>query len=294
MTPSEYLSKLLDEQTLAEDSTELKRLRARRGEVERLLRDAFGSSPTIRYGGSKAKGTMIKEAYDLDVICYFPRDDDDAGGSLKDIYNNVKDALATKYVVVPKTSAIRLQSQNYEDFHVDVVPGRFVDDDKEDAFLHRTTGDKERLKTNLNVHIEHVKGSGVVPAIRLSKLWRVRRGLSIKHFALELLVIEVLKRKRSSDLDVQMQHLWRTLRDDVDSISIEDPANPNGNDLSELLDDPIRQQLSTAAAQTLRTIDRDGWEGVFGKLATSEEAKQAAIRAAARSLATPLRPWCRH
>src|SRR5580658_7677454 len=106
MTPNEYLLKTLDQQTLAQDSDELEQLRDRRKEVEDLLRTDFGSSPTIRYGGSKAKGTMIKEEYDLDVICYFPRDDDDAGGNLESIFENVKNSLARKYVALPKTSAI--------------------------------------------------------------------------------------------------------------------------------------------------------------------------------------------
>lgn len=292
MTPNEYLLKTLDKQTLAEDSDELKRLRDRRKEVEELLREDFGSSPSIRYGGSKSKGTMIKEAYDLDVVCYFPRDDDDAGGSLETIFENVKKSLTKKYVVVPKSSAIRIQSQNYLDFHVDVVPGRFVDDNKEDVFLHRTSGEKKRLKTNLDVHIEHVKGSGIVPAIRLMKLWRVRGGLSLKHFGLELLTIETATSEKSVGLDVQLQHVWQTLRDKVDAIKIEDPANPNGNDLSELLSDSVRHELSTAASQTLETIDRDGWEGVFGKLADDAERKAAFIEAT-RAAPAPARPWCR-
>lgn len=293
MTPSEYLSKILDEQTLAEDGAELKQLRERRQEVEDLLRADFGSSPTIRYGGSKAKGTMIKEAYDLDVICYFPRDDDDAGGTLEDIFENVKKSLSRKYLAIPKTSAIRLQSTNYQDFHVDVVPGRFVDDAKEDTFLHQTDGKKERLKTNLGVHIEHVKESGVVPAIRLTKLWRVRQGLSVRNFGLELLTIEIAKAKKSVDLATQLQHVWRTLRDDVDSVKVEDPANPTGNDLSELLNDSVRRELSTTASRTLATIDRDGWEAVFGKLSESEAEKRAAVVDAARSVSVASRPWCR-
>jgi len=293
MTPNEYLSKTLEQQTLAEESDELKQLRDRRKEVEDVLRKDFGASPNIRYGGSKSKGTMIREAYDLDIICYFPRDDDDAGGNLETIFENVKKSLAKTYIVLPKTSAIRLQSQNYQDFHVDVVPGRFVDDKKEEAFLHRTTGEKKRLKTNLDVHIEHVKGSGVVPAIRLMKLWRVRSGLSIKHFGLELLSIETLKDKKAANLDTQLQHAWRTLRDDVDSIKIEDPANPNGNDLSELLGDTVRQELSTTASHTLATIEREGWDSVFGKVAGSDDSNRAAVIEAARSVSAPSRPWCR-
>lgn len=291
MTPNEYLHKILDSQTLEEGSNELERLRERREEVESLLREEFGSSPTMRYGGSKAKGTMIKEAYDLDVICYFPRDDEDAGGTLKELYENTKTVLSKKYVIVEKTSALRLQSRNYQDFHVDVVPGRFVDDAKQDTFLHQTSGDKKRLKTNLQTHIDHVRNSGVAAAIRLMKLWRTRRGLTIKHFALELLVIEVLQGKASMVLDKQLEHLWKTLRDDVDAVKIEDPANPTGNDLSSLVSDSVKAELSNAASTTLATIECDGWEKLFGKVPGTDEDARAALTGAIKSTAQPTRPW---
>ena len=97
--------------------------------------------------------------------------------TLKDIFNNVRDKLTEHYYVEPKTSAIRLRDKNDKtDFHVDVVPGRYVDDSKSDCFIYLNGGKKERLKTNLKMQVDHVKKSGVVPAIRLLKLWRVRRG----------------------------------------------------------------------------------------------------------------------
>jgi hypothetical protein len=46
-----------------------------------------------------------------------------------------------------------------------------------------------------------VKDSGVVPAIRLLKLWKVRRGLQVKQFVFELLVIKVLEKKKNASLD---------------------------------------------------------------------------------------------
>ena len=58
-----------------------------------LVAAGRASSPTIRYGGSKAKGTMIKEAYDLDMTCYFGHDDTRAGQTLEDIYGNTRKAL---------------------------------------------------------------------------------------------------------------------------------------------------------------------------------------------------------
>src|SRR5881396_2484271 len=100
MTTKEYLEKVLQSQNLDEDSKELKELRQHREDVEKLLRAEFADcSPTIRYGGSKAKGTMDRESYDLDVICYFPKDDADAGGTLEEIYNNVARALERNYSV---------------------------------------------------------------------------------------------------------------------------------------------------------------------------------------------------
>jgi tRNA nucleotidyltransferase (CCA-adding enzyme) len=79
MTLTDYLNNILKSQTLDENSEELKRLRAHRQDVEAVLRSAFSeSAPTIRYGGSIAKKTLIKDAYDLDIICYVEHDDDGA------------------------------------------------------------------------------------------------------------------------------------------------------------------------------------------------------------------------
>lgn len=297
MKANEYLAKVLELQNLDDDSAELKQLQEERAAVEKLLRKKFGSSPMIRYGGSRAKGTMILEAYDLDVICYFPRDDADAGGTLEDIYGHVRDALQKEYLVAARASALRIQSRDPikygTDLRIDVVPGRFTDDSKTDAFLYRASGEKCRLKTNIDVHIKHVKESGVRGAIRLMKLWRVRNALTTRHFPLELLTIELLKDHRSDTIDKQLQHLWEQLRDNVEDLSIEDPANPQGNDLSELLNDSIRSELSSVAGRTLKLIEDRGWEAVFGELeAASREVKVESLRRMVAGVQSPSKPWC--
>ena len=163
MKPQNYLEKILESQTLSEECDELKALRAERVKVEQLLNNGFKeSSPTIQYGGSKAKGTMIRENYDLDIICYFNNDDKKCGETLEDIYNNVRKKLESQYRVNPKTSALRLQNKDPQkfgvDFHIDVVPGRYTDKSKQDAFLHQSYGEKKALKTNLQKHINIIKG----------------------------------------------------------------------------------------------------------------------------------------
>ena len=214
---------------------------------------------------------MNKESYDLDLICYFAHEDATAGESLKEIYESVESALKEDYYVERKTSALRLHSRDPKDrvdFHVDVVPGRYVNGNDGDVFLHQTSGDKNWLKTNLDVHISHIKGSQITDAIRLLKLWRVRNRLSIRTFVLELLAVELLRQKKAAKLTDQLKHVWTKLRDEISRIAVEDPANPTGNDLSDQFNDSVKQELSLTAARTLELINKEGWEMVFGMVST--------------------------
>lgn len=298
MKTNEYLAKVLASQTLGDDSAEMKALQGRRADVEALLRNRFDDcSPTIRYGGSKVKGTMIRESYDLDVICYFPHDDTGAGETLEDIYNNTRDALQQKYFVEAKTSALRLKDADPKqlgvDFHIDVVPGRFTDDTKSDAFLYQADSDKQRLKTNLDVHIDYVRDSGVTDAIRLIKLWKVRNAIILKHFVLDLAVIKLLTEKKKSDITAQLEHVLIEFRDNIDELTVEDPANPEGNDLSGALNE-AKESLKSVARRTLALIESSGWEAVFGPVDEKKEAeKTEALRRAAAAVVTPTRPWLR-
>jgi hypothetical protein len=296
MTPNEYLKTVLELQNLADDSDEMKELQAHRADVEALLRNEFADcSPTIRYGGSKAKGTLIKESYDLDVICYFPSEDTSAGSSLEEIYNNVRRALEKKYYVTPKTSALRLKSNDPKtlarDFHIDVVPGRYVDGADGDSFIYQAGAEKQRLKTNLDVHINHVRKSGVVDAIKLQKLWKTRRGLQIKQFIWELLIIKLLRGKGTEPLSSQLEQVWAEIRDSEDPMSVEDPANPSGNDLSGPLT-AAWQTLRGAADATLATLGNSGWEAVFGTTKRPEVTSRVEILTKAAASANIItKPW---
>lgn len=297
MTTTEYLNEVLKSQNLADDSDEMQALIKHRGDVESLLKKAFkDSAPTIRYGGSKAKGSMIIESYDLDVICYFKSDEALAGGSLKEIYENVAKALEKDYFVNRKTSALRLINKDtkaaHRDFHIDVVPGRFVEGKDGDCYIYQNNAEKERMKTNIDVHIAHVKDSGVLPAIKLLKLWKVRKAIGLKQFVWELLVIDLLKGKKSKSLEDQLLHVWTTIRDTKDPISVSDPANPHGNDLSGVLKDHW-STLQSFASTALSGIKSQGWESVYGtvKKPESAPARIAALSAAGASAAIRTTSW---
>jgi hypothetical protein len=293
MTPNDYLKALLESQKLEEGSKELADLRRHREEVESLIRAKF-PTPTIRYAGSKAKGTMIRESYDLDLPCYFANDDASAGDTLEEIFDAVKAALAESYWIEEKASAIRLRSRDMKtDFHIDVVPGRFTDDSETDVFLHRTTGDKARFKTNLQVHIDHVRASGVTDAISLLKLWRKRSGVILKTFVLELIAVELIGGS-GDDLDRQLLDVLTELAERPEQIVVEDPANPSGNDLSDLWSEPVRAAVSEAAQATLSAIRSSGWEAAFGRLPDPGQIPVTdALRRAAQASPSRNRPWRR-
>jgi len=295
MTAADHLNSVLANQKFESNDQGLKDLRAKRDEVETLLRSSFSScTPSIRYAGSYAKNTMIRESYDLDIVCYFDHEDTAAGSSLKEIYENVRDVLGTKYVVQPKTSALRLEEGNGDKkyTHIDVVPGRFTDDSRSDAFIFQNGAEKNRLKTNIDTHVSHIRDSGLTDAICLAKLWRERSGFSVKTFILELLVVNALAGFKKKPIDEQLIHLWEVLRDSIDNLTVEDPANPEGNDLSQVFASQ-KPVLQYAAETTLRTLEASGWESVFreenGGLGDAERA--ALISSIPQRRQQGSRPW---
>lgn len=280
LAPDEFLRAVLAEQTLEEGSTERDELLAEHERVRSLLVSSLTeATPLIEVGGSMAEDTLVRAGFDLDTICYFANEDDGAGDTLREIREAVEAALKTEYVVEPKRSALRLagRKNGTMTFSVDVVPGRFVDDAQEDVFLFQEGGDKERLKTNLRKHISHIKGSGHTDVIRLAKLWKLRADLDIKTFVLELLVVEILAAAQSSGLEDRLVTVWKALRDDIDSLKIEDPANPTGNDLASIFGDDERETLSAAATIALDLVEAGDWEALFGKLGTVEVPENRAI-----------------
>lgn len=299
MTPDEYLNKVLEQQTFRNNDQELKDLRSWRKEIEKTLRSFLGKyNPSICWAGSMAKKTMIRESYDGDLTCYFARDEEGPGRTLKEIHATVTEALGKDYLVEVKPSALRIRKKDDwdADLHVDVIPGRYVDDAKSDVFLHRTIGDKQRLKTNLQAHIEHIRDSDVRNAIRLMKYWKVYNGIEkAKTFVIELLVVKLLEDKTSLPLSEQLEHVWTQFRDKSNSLSVEDPANSN-NDLTAILDQ-CRYHLSAVASTTLRQIESRVWESVFGEAEKGEESEEEndsvvnRIRATAPSIIVPTRPW---
>jgi len=290
MTTKEFFEKLLSSQVLLEG--QLKILSDNRAEVEGFLRNKFGQEPIIRYAGSKAKGTMIAESYDLDIVCYFPSSEEE---SLKKIHDKVQQALALKYLIEPKASAVRIKrvdNQVETDYHIDLVPGRFIDGSTGDAFLHVAYGgEKERMQTNIDTHISYIQKSGCQDAIKLMKLWKMRNNVPIKTFVMELVVVAVLKdSKTKADFSKSLTEVLSCLSGDIETMRLADPANSN-NIVSEVMTAAEKKETAVKATESLNIIADEG-HSLFGWQKVFDEGVGSGIWTEPIVIINPSKPHC--
>lgn len=107
-------------------------------------------------------------------------------------------------------------------------------------------------------------------------------------FRLELLVVDLLKQRKGWALTSQLRWVFEQFRDHADTLSVVDPANGN-NDLTPALV-AVKYGLVMAAANTLRKIDKEGWQAVFGRIESVDRGSAAILIASAVPAASQYRP----
>lgn len=297
MTPTQELRAILEDQTLDPNGPEIKQLERERRMVESCLWSAFtGAGLELRVGGSLEKGTLVKAAYDLDLLATFHEGETIAGDTLKDIYENVADALGSTFEVKDLSrTAIRLAASSdagrLVPLRVEVVPGRFSHGRSGESRMYQAQGEKGHLKTDLDEQIRHVVRSGRQDALRIIKLVRLFHALRIKQFVLDLLVIECLGRKSYASLDAQVRDFMRIVVTSSSPPRVEDPGNPYGNDLSPLLNATVWAELQRVCHSILDQVDRVGWAAVLGVVPPSRVAAPSIITGVAAASHGQTKPW---
>lgn len=251
MTNEQYLRHLLSGQALTNGETDA--LRTLRDQIQGQLSN-FQGSPRFYYGGSYGKDTIIRASYDLDLVMYWTHD---CGFGLADIFNAVGTELRKHWKYVEqKNVAWTLPFEG--GFHVDVVPGRAIDSSFKYANLYRSTAGSS-LQTSIKVHIDAVRKSGRRELIRLLKLWKVRKGVPVKSFVLEILGVEGAKGTSATELEPQVAAALIHIRDRIQTAKIVDPANSNNN-LGDTMtaQEKLASRNAAAAALAART-----WNDVF-------------------------------
>lgn len=251
MTAHEHLCQVLASHELSDQ--ELQGVQSVRDALHKHLAGTLPAGVRIYYGGSYAKGTMIRDCYDLDMVVYFPPE---PRTPLDRIFGEVHQSLAAgRLEVHPQTVALRIPVTS--SFHVDVVPGRAQDATFRYATLYRRTQTPSTLQTSLKIHIDAVRTAGLAPVVRLLKLWRLRHDVPLKTFALEILAARALEGKPRDDHAVALIETLRFIAAQMDSVLLKDPANTN-NRL-----DLTREARSAAARAATVSLAAASWDEIL-------------------------------
>jgi len=231
------------------------------------------STVPIAYdAGSKKKGTMIKDAFDLDIVFYYPNHTKE---SLEEISTILESALRTKYsTVYTKNVSIRIDFPYRNDlaahnFHVDVVPARKLRSSEDYVWIYRWQ-EGNVIKSNVSKHLEAVFSFRRPDILRLLKLWRVRNNCICPGFILERITIETIQRIpyywRMKKYDLLIEMFQYICKQFPNRKFIADPADKkrnliDDNEISAEEKESLIQSAEYALAQNLNTIP--GWREIY-------------------------------
>ena len=174
----------------------------------------------IKLSGSRAKGTAISLASDMDMFISLSSANT---ASLGTIFNSLFTYFNTSYLCRKQNVSVRV---TYNGLNVDLVPGKRQSQYGCDHSLYKSKQDTW-MKTNVDEHINIVKNSPRAPEIVAVKIWRQRHNLPFPSIFLELVIIEALKNKGTSDHDTNFLSLLDYLHGNIQTVRIIDPANTN-------------------------------------------------------------------
>jgi hypothetical protein len=202
--------------------------------------------------GSFAKGTGNRRGTDIDLFLSL-------SSNTPDTLSQVRNSLGTclnqhGYQFRDQNVSLGIVVAGYQ---VDLVPGTRQSQYGGDHSLFRRKANTW-TKTNIQTHINLVRGSGRTAEIRVLKLWRDQKGLDFPSIYLELAIIEALRGKPLGRLSENVADALRFFESSLVSKRIIDPANTN-NVISDDLSVSDKQKVAAVAKQALA----GNWNGLI-------------------------------
>ncbi|MBN1974495.1 MAG: nucleotidyltransferase [Sedimentisphaerales bacterium] len=253
MTVDEYLQKLVNKYRVPAVAQGTPEFKAANSIYPIIQRWAGNQLREVTFSGSNAKGTAIRGRTDVDLFISLKSDTNE---TLKEIFNSLYN-----YMVQNGYSSTKKQHVSIHIVHsgieVDLVPAKHFGGNTEDHWLYVNRPNRERIKTNVNEHINLVRDSNRTNEIILTKIWRLNHNLDFPSFYLELVVIEALKYKRVG-LSENFLSVLEYLSNSFISARFIDPANTNNiisDDLADIEKKAIASQAKKSKAERL-------WESI--------------------------------
>ncbi len=275
MKKSEYLQEVLESSTKKHIESLMALHLDKKNNVREALQAEFGGKMVTNpiNSGSYAKSTYINQKFDLDFCIPFKYS---AFKTLREmseaVYNFLRGYGDNEIVEVrhQKTSvgmifrAYDKKTGKYHDLDIDVVPGRELSDgdysQTTDLNLYVKPEAYEadsHIKTNIKEHIAYIKGKNDERLIiRLLKIFKLSANIEIKSFLIELLIIRFFEDNRPnipSDLWEKLETALQFIADNIETITLYDPANSN-NKVSDSLSEDEKTNFKRRIENVLSNI----------------------------------------
>lgn len=215
----------------------------------------------IKNSGSRAKGTAISLASDVDYLVSLSSKCNENNGGLKGTYDSLYEKLKKSYKNVRKQNvSLRI---NLNDREIDITPARKQFGNTNNHNLYASKYDTWK-QTNIQKHVTDISLSGRTSEIKLLKIWRELNKLDFPSIYLEYLLVNIVLLNRSKDVSGLGDNVSHVLTELAKSSGnplyskVVDPANTN-NILSDLLTQPEKTKIISAAQIAVKS----NWNQVF-------------------------------
>jgi len=215
----------------------------------------------ISDSGSRAKGTAIYLASDVDYLVSLTSGCNDNAGGLKGCYNSLFTKLNNIYSSVRKQNvSVRI---NLNGLEVDITPARKQSGNTNYHHLYLSKSDSW-TQTNIQKHITDISQSGRTNEIKILKIWRELNQLDFSSIYLEYLLVSNILLNKSKDINSLGDNVLYTLNELAKTqgnplfARIVDPAN-SANILSDLLTNTEKNKIMSQA-QT--SIHQTNWNQI--------------------------------
>jgi hypothetical protein len=216
---------------------------------------ASGCFIEIKESGSRAKGTAISLASDVDYLVSLKNGCNQNNGGLEFTYNQLYQHLINAgYQNVRKQNvSIRI---NLNSLEIDITPAtKQLGNTNDHSIWISKKGTWKQ--TNIQKHITDISQSGRTNEIKLLKIWRGLNRLDFPSIYLDYLVINNILLNKSKEIANLGNNVWHALnelaKDNGNPLSarIIDPAN-SSNILSDLLNQTEKNKIINAAKTASR------------------------------------------
>lgn len=238
-------------------------------QLQNLLKTwAGGCYVATHESGSRAKGTAISIASDVDYMVSLTSNCNQNTGGLESIYSSLHSKLSKVYpgarrqnvsigIEISGTALLR------DKLKIDITPARKWSGSTNDHSLWVSKQNTWK-KTNILVHIDEISKSGRLNEIKLLKIWRELNKLDFPSIYLEYLLINILRNKPigngylSDNFEHVLAELARSEQNPLLS-TVNDPASST-NVLSDLLKKEEKAKIYSVAKES---IMKKNWSAII-------------------------------